>query len=410
MWNIVNKSHAAAYAVVAYQTAYLKTYYKVEFMAALMTSVMDNSTKITGYIDTCRKMDIKVLPPDINEGHAFFDAKDNHIIYGLAAIKNVGKNMIDRIVEEREKGGEFRSLTDFYNRMESKDTNKRSIESLILAGAFDKLGGKRSQYMAVYKQIANGINLSRKNNISGQMDFFGLGGNEAVEDKDHLPDIPEFDSKDLLNYEKDVMGIYLSGHPLDKVRDTLEKYITLKSNQLIIKEDEEENVVDGQAAIVGGILLEKKVIFTKMNKKMAFLTLEDTVGTMEVIVFPNLYEKFARINEERVFIVKGRVSIKEETNAVILADDLTSLENILNPGCDEPHVLLRLDEGLRTPEVRNGLLHIFMKHAGNTKIIVENAEDGVRKPFPPKYNVTISEVLIKELADLIGESHIIVNK
>lgn len=405
-----NKSHAAAYAVVAYQTAYLKTYYKVEFMAALMTSVMDNSSKITGYIDTCRKMDIKVLPPDINEGHAFFDAKDGHIIYGLAAIKNVGKNMIDRIVEEREKGGSFKSLTDFYNRMESKDTNKRSIESLILAGAFDKLGGKRSQYMAVYKQIANGINLSRKNNISGQMDFFGLGGNEAVEDKDHLPDIPEFDSKDLLNYEKDVMGIYLSGHPLDKVRETLETYTNFKSNQLIIREDEEDNVEDGQAVTVGGILVEKKVIFTKMNKKMAFLTLEDTVGTMEVIVFPNLYEKFARINEERVFVVKGRVSIKEETNAVILADDLTTLENILDPGCDEPHILLRLDEDLRTPEVRNGLLHIFMRYSGNTKIIVENTEDGTKKPFPHKYNVTISEALIKELADLIGENHIIVNK
>lgn len=379
-------------------------------MAALMTSVMDNSTKITGYIDTCRKMDISVLPPDINEGHAFFDAKDNHIIYGLAAIKNVGKNMIERIVEEREKGGAFRSLTDFYNRMESKDTNKRSIESLILAGAFDKLGGKRSQYMAVYKQIANGINLSRKNNISGQMDFFGLGGSEAVEDKDHLPDIPEFDSKDLLNYEKEVMGIYLSGHPLDKVRDTLERYISLKSNQLIIKEDEEENVVDGQAAIVGGILVEKKVIFTKMNKKMAFLTLEDTVGTMEVIVFPNLYDKFARINEERVFIIKGRVSIKEETNAVILADDLTTLENILNPGCDEPHILLRLEEEQRTPEIRNGLLNIFLNYAGSTKIIVENAENGERKPFPPKYNVTICDTLIREIADLIGENNIIVNK
>ena len=376
-----NKSHAAAYAVVAYQTAYLKTYYKVEFMAALMTSVMDNSSKITGYIDTCRKMDIKVLPPDINEGHAFFDAKDGHIIYGLAAIKNVGKNMIDRIVEEREKGGSFKSLTDFYNRMESKDTNKRSIESLILAGAFDKLGGKRSQYMAVYKQIANGINLSRKNNISGQMDFFGLGGNEAVEDKDHLPDIPEFDSKDLLNYEKDVMGIYLSGHPLDKVRETLETYTNFKSNQLIIREDEEDNVEDGQAVTVGGILVEKKVIFTKMNKKMAFLTLEDTVGTMEVIVFPNLYEKFARINEERVFVVKGRVSIKEETNAVILADDLTTLENILDPGCDEPHILLRLDEDLRTPEVRNGLLHIFMRYSGNTKIIVEIPKMAQRNRF-----------------------------
>ena len=191
-----NKSHAAAYAVVAYQTAYLKTYYKVEFMAALMTSVMDVTSKITGYMETCKRMNISVLSPDINEGHAYFDAKDNQIIYGLAAIKNVGKNVIDRIVEERENGGYFKSLTDFYNRMESKDTNKRSIESLILAGAFDQLGGKRSQYMAVYKQIANGISLSRKNNIQGQIDLFAFGGEEVVEDKDHLPDIPEFDSKD----------------------------------------------------------------------------------------------------------------------------------------------------------------------------------------------------------------------
>ncbi|MDF2612911.1 MAG: polymerase alpha subunit [Clostridia bacterium] len=404
-----NKSHAAAYAVVAYQTAYLKTYYKVEFMAALMSSVMDSSNKITSYIDNCKKMNIVVLPPDINSGFAYFDAKDNHIIYGLAAIKNVGKNVIDRIVEEREKGGKFKSLTDFYNRMEAKDTNKRSIESLILAGAFDSLGGSRSQYMAAYKQISTGIQLNKKNNVAGQIDLFALGTGEQIEDKDHLPNIEEFDLKDLLNYEKEVMGIYLSGHPLDKVRDLLDEYITIKSIDLEYKEDEEESIKDGQKVIIGGILVDKRIIFTKTNKKMAFLTLEDTLGTMEAIIFPTLYDVFSQLPEESVFIIKGRISIKEETTAVILADEVTTLERIINPGAQESITLL-LSESMRTKEMREKLVHIFHKYAGQAKIIVENIEDGAQKAFPDRYNVCITEQLIQELVSLLGQKYVVVNK
>ena len=409
-----NKSHAAAYAVVAYQTAYLKTYYKVEFMAALMTSVMENTSKITGYMETCKKMNIEVLPPDINKGYAYFDAKENQIIFGLAAIKNVGKNVVDHIVKERETNGPFKSLTNFYNRMDSKDTNKRSIESLILAGAFDALGGKRSQYLSVYKQIADGISHHRKNNISGQIDLFALSGNETVEDKDHLPDMEEFESKELLAYEKDVLGIYLSGHPLDKVRETLERYISITSSDLILSSEEEDNdkeemtIQDGQNVVVGGIVADKKVIFTKSNKKMAFLTLEDIKGTMEVVIFPNLYEQWIRFSEESVLIIKGRLSIKEETNVVVLAEQLTTLNNLVSPGMDESHVLLRLDESLRTAETRTQLLQIFQNYRGRTPIIVENREDGTRKAFPAKYNVQICDELVKKLTNLLGQDCVII--
>lgn len=384
-------------------------------MAALMTSVMENTSKITGYMETCKKMNIEVLPPNINKGYAYFDAKEEKIIFGLAAIKNVGKSVVDRIVEEREVSGSFKSLTDFYNRMDSKDTNKRSIENLILAGAFDTLGGKRSQYLAVYKQIADGISHSRKNNISGQMDLFAFGGEETMEDKDHLPDIAEFDSKELLAYEKEVLGIYLSGHPLDKVRGQLDKYINMTSDRMQLEEEhetgqEEPPVYDGQMVVVGGIVADKKVIFTKSNKKMAFLTLEDIRGTMEVVIFPNLYDQFARYPEDSVLIIKGRISIKEESNTVILAEDITTLANLIDPGVNEAHVLLRLDESQRTAEVRLQLLEIFMTHKGTTKVIVENREDGSKKAFPPKYNVQVTDEFVKKLTNLLGVECVIVTK
>lgn len=410
-----NKSHAAAYAVVAYQTAYLKTYYKVEFMAALMTSVMDNTAKITGYMETCKKMNIQVMPPDINEGFAYFDAKEDRIIFGLAAIKNVGKNVVDRIVEERAADGPFKSLTAFYNRMDSKDTNKRSIESLILAGAFDSLGGKRSQYMAVYKQIADGISNSRKNNIDGQIDLFGLAtAEETVEDKDHLPDIAEFDSKELLAYEKEVLGIYLSGHPLEKVREELERYTTISSDDLVLsdeetdEQEEESKVQDGKRVAVGGIVADKKVIFTKNNQKMAFVTIEDLRGTMEVVFFPNLYEQFSRFEEDSVLLIKGRISIKEETNVVILAEEITTLQKLMDPSAGEPHLLLRLDETMRTVEVREQLLTLFKAYPGKTRIMVENREEGTIKPFPPKYNITINEEIVKKLTNLLGNECVII--
>ncbi len=425
-----NKSHAAAYAVVAYQTAYLKTHYKVEFMAALMTSVMDFTTKITGYMETCKKMKIEVCLPNINEGHSYFDAQDNKIIYGLAAIKNVGKQMIERIVDVREKDGKFSSLTNFYNRMETKDTNKRSVENLILAGAFDSLGGKRSQYMAVYKQIANGISLGRKNNIAGQIDLFSLGETSVVKDDDHLSPMQEFDSKELLAYEKEVMGIYLSGHPLDKVRNELNEFTTITSLELNLEDEGEEKLVeesieelsgtqiyDGKRVVVGGIVAEKKVIFTKQNKKMAFLTLEDTRGTMEIVIFPNLFESFSMFEEDEVLLVKGRISIKEETNAAILAEEIKTLEEVVdykngrvNQSAIRNAIVLKLSESQKTKKLMNELLQVFENYRGNTRVVVENVEDGVQKPFPPKYNVQICDELEKKIIDLVGKGNFEIKK
>ena len=404
-----NKSHAAAYAVVAYQTAYLKAYYKVEFMAALMTSVMDSGTKIRQYIDNCKKIGIQVVAPDINKGYAYFSTAENTIMYGLAAIKNVGKNIIDRIVEEREKNGTFISMTDFYNRMDTKETNKRCVESLIFAGAFDTLGGKRSQYFSVYKQIADGMALNKKKNIAGQIDLFGFDqSDEPVAQKDVLPNIPEFDMKEILNYEKEVLGIYLSGHPLDKVSNLLEHYVSHKTADLEITEESE--VYDGQKVIIGGMIAEKRVIFTKNNKKMAFITIEDTTGTVECIVFPNQYDKFVTFPEDQTFIIKGHISIKEDEAAVVIIDDFTTLEYIQNPPLPEDALLLRLTEEMRTKEIREKLINIFTKYPGKSKIIVESVEDGTKKSFPPRYNIHLGEHIVHELNELLGSACIVLPK
>ena len=248
-----NKSHAAAYAAIAYETAWLKTHYPVEFMAALMTSVMDNTDKIKEYIEGCKRMGIEVISPDINEGYGFFSTSDNKIRYGLAAIKNVGKKMIDNMVKERKKNGPFTSMTDFYTRMDSKDTSKRAVESLILAGAFDSLEGNRNQYHKVYDKIANGVSHSRRRNIEGQINLFALGNEEEIENEDVLPEIEEYELKELLAKEKEVLGIYLSGHPLSEYEEQIRRKISANSKDFRLPEDGEERVLlDGQKAIIGG--------------------------------------------------------------------------------------------------------------------------------------------------------------
>lgn len=404
-----NKSHAAAYAAVAYQTAYLKTYYKVEFMAALMTSVMDSGDKIRQYIESCKKQDIQVIAPDINEGYAYFSTKNNKIMYGLAAIKNVGKQVVERIVKEREENGKFKSLTDFYNRMDSKDTNKRSIESLILAGAFDSLGGKRSQYIKVYQQIANGIASSKRNNIQGQMGLFDFGQTNDTGLKDDLPPIEEFESKEMLLFEKEVLGIYLSGHPLEKVNYLLERYISHRSLDFILKEDEQLIIKDGEHAILGGLLAQQRVTYTKTNKKMAFIQLEDTLGSTEVIIFPNLYEEFSRYPEESVFIIQGRVSLKEDESAVLIADKLTTLEEILSPE-KEKYIVLKMEKQQKTENIRQKLIDIFLSSKGQSKVIVNSIEDGSFKSFPNKYNVKITDELVRKLQYVLGNDNVIVLK
>lgn len=403
-----NKSHAAAYAVVAYQTAWLKTHYPVEFMAALMTSVMDSTNKIKEYIECCKRMGIQLVSPNINQGYSYFSAKDNQIMYGLAAIKNVGKNMISSIVSERETGGEFSSLTDFYTRIESKDTNKRSIESLICAGAFDSLGGKRSQYMAVYKQIADGIAQTKKKMIEGQINLFAIGDTEEeVKAEDVLPDIEEHSSKVLLALEKEVLGIYLSGHPLAEFEDKLKRNISATSKDFRLPEDIEERrtLVDGQIVKIGGIVTDSKVLTTRNNKIMAFVNIEDMYGTLEAIVFPNIYEQSSSyFQEDRILLIQGRVTLREEEDAKLICEKVMDIEET------NQYICLKLPEEKRTKEIRNQLLHIFQKYKGNANVVVESIESGECKSFPSRYNVQINDNIIHELTLLLGKECIVVLK
>lgn len=403
-----NKSHAAAYAAIAYETAWLKTHYPVEFMAALMTSVMGNTDKIKEYIDSCKRMGIDVISPDINEGYGFFSTSNNKIRYGLTAIKNVGKKMISAMVEEREANGPYSSLTDFYTRMESKDTSKRAIESLISAGAFDSLGGNRNQYHAVYKQIADGISLSRKKNIEGQINLFALGTEEKdAKNEDILPDMEEYTSKILLTLEKEVLGIYLSGHPLAEYEEKIRTHTSATSKDFRLPDDieEERPLKDGQRAKIGGMIVQKKVITTRNNKTMAFVTLEDVLGTIEVIVFPNIYEKGAHyFDEDSIVLIDGKVTLKEEEDAKIICEKVVGMEEF------GQSIILKLSEEQRTKDIRNKLLYIFGKYKGNATVIVESVETGECKPFPSRYNVQINGRIIHDLSLLLGKECIVVPK
>lgn len=399
-----NKSHAAAYAVVAYQTAYLKTHYTEEFMAALMTSVMENSSKITGYIDTCRKMGIEITPPNINKGNVYFDVVDGKIVFSLAALKGVGKGVAEDIASERKEHGPFKSLNDFYRRMDTKDTNKRCVESLILSGCFDCLGGRRSQYMAVYSQIASGIAYNKKNTLAGQIDLFGMLGGEDSSIKDMLPNMPEYDKKEILKNEKEVIGIYVSGHPLDEYRSLLAEKTNITSDRFVANSEEEIAALaelEGRVVTIGGIIAESKVIFTKNNQKMAFVTLEDLRGTIEVVVFPKFYDRFKEYSEDDILFIQGRVSIKDEDRVSVLAEQMTSVREIENANSTD-YIVICMEAKDRNPEIRQKLLSIFNSHRGKTRVVVENVEDGVRKPFPPRYNVEVNAEFESEIRNLLG--------
>lgn len=325
-----NKSHAAAYAVVAYQTAYLKCYYPVEYMAALMTSVIDNTTKVTGYIQAAKQMGIKVLPPDINSGESTFSVKDGAIVFALAAIKNVGRNMINNIVKERHANGSFRNLEDFIRRMTEYDINKRVIENMIKAGAFDSFEGTRKQMMYVYNGILDSINKDKKNMMTGQLSLFDLAGEEDKKSFElKMPDIGEFDKGTMLSFEKEVAGLYVSGHPLEDDEDKIRKIATASSLDFAVNEETgTASIKDGERVVIGGIISDVVIKFTKNNQRMAFVTLEDMTGTVEVIVFPKDFEQYAGLIEmEKKVFVKGRASVEEEKDGKVICEKITSFED-----------------------------------------------------------------------------------
>lgn len=320
-----NKSHAAAYALVAYQTAYLKYYYPVEFMAALMTSVIDNPSKVAEYILTCRQMGIGILPPDINVGEYGFTVDGKNIRYGLSAIKSIGRPVIDAIVEERNLGGPYRSLKDFVERLTGKETNKRTIENFIKSGAFDSLGGTRKQFMLVYADIMDRVIQEKKSSMTGQMTLFDLLDDEGKKEYEvQLPNVGEYDKEQLLAFEKEVLGIYVSGHPLEKYEQLWRRGISNVTSDFALDEETgRSKVTDGSKAVIGGMITGKTVKYTKTNKTMAFLTIEDLVGTVEVVVFPKDYEKNQQyLNEDERVFVRGRVNSEDDKPSKLICEKI----------------------------------------------------------------------------------------
>ena len=397
-----NKSHAAAYAVVSYQTAFLKYYYPVEFMAALMTSVIEMPTKVAEYIQVCRQMNIKILPPDVNRGAYGFSVDNGAIRYGLSAIKSVGRPVINALVEEREANGEYRSLKDFIERL-TGTVNKRAIENFIKAGALDCLEGNRRQKMLVYGQIVDSIAQEKKNSFAGQMSLFDLVSDEEKKEYEiRMPDVEEYDKEMILAFEKDVLGIYLSGHPLERYRNIMEKMISAKTTDF--QPDEESGipkVYDGQKVIIGGMITEKTIKYTRNNKVMAFLTVEDLLGTVEIVVFPRDYEKWqAMLNEDARVFVQGRVNAEDDKPSKLILEKVRAFE-------DMPQELwIQFKDKAEYAEKEQELLETLKGYAGVSAVVIYLKDVNAMKRLPAGYHVRISDSLTGEIRKKYGESNV----
>jgi DNA polymerase-3 subunit alpha len=401
-----NKSHAAAYAVVSYQTAWLKYYYPVEFMAALMTSVIDNSGKVSEYILNCRQMGINILPPDINLGEGSFSVDGHNIRYGLSAIKSIGRPVIDTIVQERRRGGMYRSLTDFIERVTGKEINKRTVESLIKAGALDGLGATRKQMMQVYGGIMDHTATEKKNAISGQMSLFDLLGEEEKREYElQLPDVGEFDQEQILAFEKEVLGIYISGHPLQKYEELWRRGISnVSADFLLDEETNQSRVQDKSKAIIGGMITEKTVKYTKTNQTMAFLTVEDLVGTVEVVVFPRDYEKNSQLlTQDRKVFVQGRVSCEEDKPSKLICEKIWSFEDAPQPVRE---LWIQFADKQEYQAREKELFDILRHCDGKDRVaIFVRSERAVRR-LGENWGVSADEALIRQLSDRFGSENV----
>ena len=399
-----NKSHAAAYAVVAYQTAWLKYYYPVEYMAALMTSVIDNPSKVAEYIYASRQMGIQILPPDINNGEADFSVDEGNIRYGLSAIKSVGRPVVRAMLEERRTFGPYKNLEDFITRVSSKEgLNKRTIENLIKAGALDTLGGTRKQFMSIYIQIMDHVNQEKKYSMSGQMSLFDLVGEEEKADfQIRMPDVGEYSKENKLAFEKEVLGVYISGHPLEEHEERWRRMISATTADFQF--DEELNrtkVHDGEKSVVGGMIVDKTVKYTKTNQVMAFLTLEDLLGTVEVVIFPRDYEKnrqWLEINE-KVFI-SGRVSEEDEKASKLICEKVIPFERTKRElWIQFPDKETFLDE----EQIVYGYL---ADSEGEDEVIIYCAKERAVKRLPKNRNIQINEQVLSRLMNHFGESRV----
>ena len=398
-----NKSHAAAYAVVSYQTAYLKCHYPVDFMAALMTSFMEHTGKITEYIMNCRKMGIEILPPDINEGEYRFTPYEGNIRYGLAAIKGVGRPVIDEIVAERELGGRYRSLKDFCMRLSGKSVNKRTVESFIKSGALDSLPGTRKQKMYSYISIMDGVNQEKKGTLSGQMSLFDFASPEEQKELEvKMPDVGEYEKEEILGFEKEVLGVYISGHPLEEYVETLEKNITRTTADFEVVDGETEpKVKDQERAVIGGMITGRTVKATRTNNMMAFLTVEDLYGTVEVIVFPRDYEKYRTLLEEdtKVFI-QGRVTVEEDKPAKLICSGVVPFDAV------EKELWIQFPTRADYEEAEQTLFAILGNYDGTENVYIYLSKDRARKLLPKSRCTKVCKELLSELYTKFGEDNV----
>lgn len=394
-----NKSHAAAYAVVSYQTAYLKCHYPVDFMAALMTSFMEHTNKITEYIMNCRQLGIEILPPDINEGEYRFTPYDGNIRYGLAAIKGVGKPVIDEIVTERKANGKYRSIKDFCLRLSSKSINKRTMESFIKAGALDSLPGTRKQKMSVYVSVMEGVNQERKNTLSGQMSLFDFAKPEEREEFDVvMPDVGEYDKELILSFEKEVLGVYISGHPLEEYVELLNRNITRTTADFIPADGEDvPKVKDQENAVIGGMIIGKIVKTTRTNNLMAFITIEDLYGTVEVIVFPKDYEKNRTLLEEdRKVFVKGRVTVEEDKPAKMICSGILPFDEI------DKDLWIQCRTKEEYLEKEPALFQTLALFDGRDTVNIFLSEVRATKRLPNSRSTKVCPELLQKLYDIFG--------
>ena len=399
-----NKSHAAAYAVVSYQTAYLKYYYPKEFMAALMSSVMENVSKFSEYILNCRRMmNIAVLPPDINEGESGFSVSGGGIRYGLSAIKSVGKPVVDAILEERAKNGKFRTMEDFINRMTQREVNRRTLENFIKSGALDSLPGTRRQKMAVGPALLENKARERKNAFEGQLSLFDIAGEEEKKEFEVVfPDVGEYAKEELLAFEKDILGVYISGHPLDDYETLWRKNITATAADFIVDEETEEAVVkDGIKAVIGGLVTGKTVKTTRTGQLMAFITLEDLMGSVEVIVFPRDYENNRDLlTEDEKLFIRGRVSLGDEPVGKLVCEQVIPFDAV-------PRQLwLQFEDMAGYQAAEAELMELLKSSEGNDQVVIYLKKERAKKMLPPNWNVMADAGLLNRLYCKVGEKNV----
>ena len=395
-----NKSHAAAYAVVTYQTAYLKYYYTAEFMAAMLSSVMDMTDKVAEYVYSCRSMGIKILPPDINEGESGFSAKGDSIRYGLTAIKNVGKAVIDNIVAEREARGIYKDLEDFISRTAPLGVNKRAIENFIKAGAFDSFGATRKQMMMVYVQIVDSVNQDKKDTMQGQMSLFDIADEDQKKNyKMQMPNVGEYDNDQKLEFEKEVIGIYASGHPLSDMEEKWKRVITNMSLDFAVPEEGESyKIKDKSRVTVGGIITTVTRKFTKRGEQMAFLTLEDLVGTVEIVVFPREFDKYREIlMEGRKIFITGEADIQENAPGKVKASEIKEFVQVPS----ELWIAFKDKEAYIAGEQK--LISLLSENKGNDRVMIALAKERQRKMMPAQYRVDANKNFVEKLKEIYGE-------